>query len=216
MSETSGSGNVVVKVDDLGAGWVCIHLAEGVPEPGHLPRVLQDALQRWCQARPHCRIRAALPIQVQGSTCAIHLWWDIVSKAAGVLRQPQGSNAKRGPDSNLDCQSRLFVVEGSSCQGSGRSSKGRQHGHWEAPPCVGRPLETYEPTPGTPVCEAGLPAQNLNSIPKFSPWAKKSVWWNEKMGRMMGTPGTGPARLGISVGLSVRSICCPGRATSLQ
>jgi hypothetical protein len=73
----NGSSKCFTSVTAMGPGWVVIHASQSnPPPPDMLPYVLSQTLEQWSKSQPNIRIRAALPINKDGNTIGIHVWFD--------------------------------------------------------------------------------------------------------------------------------------------
>jgi hypothetical protein len=73
----NGDGGMEIGVTELAVGWVSFQV--GLTPSVDLKRgaaLLNESLIRWLMAQPSLRVRAALPIVVDGNTAALHLWYD--------------------------------------------------------------------------------------------------------------------------------------------
>jgi hypothetical protein len=82
MSATQGNGSrkrgYVNKIE-AGVGWVVFTASPSEPPPkDEIPIALNQALEQWLREDPTVRVRATLPIVLQGQMVLIHIWYDCV------------------------------------------------------------------------------------------------------------------------------------------
>jgi hypothetical protein len=76
LSEGNGGGDVNVVVHDRGPGYIVIAPERIDPIPEQLPVYLSRSVEAWQRDHPAARVRAALPIVLDGMTLSVHIWYD--------------------------------------------------------------------------------------------------------------------------------------------
>lgn len=78
MTEQKQESENQITIDrvEMETGWVCFQGGETPPAPDQLPLILNDAVSNWLKNHPEFKVRAMLPIVVQGNTQAINIWFD--------------------------------------------------------------------------------------------------------------------------------------------
>lgn len=66
----------------MGTGWVCFQAGAPAPAPNVLPELLNHAITTWLQRNVEFRVKAVLPVIVEGNTVAVHVW--LIDPAASV------------------------------------------------------------------------------------------------------------------------------------
>jgi hypothetical protein len=61
---------------DMGTGWVCFQGGDNPPPPTELALILNDACSVWLDRNPEFKVRAILPLVVEGNTVVINVWFD--------------------------------------------------------------------------------------------------------------------------------------------
>jgi hypothetical protein len=70
----NGSGKFVVVNEDMG-GWIRFR-ATGQDIPRDLPVYLEQSVAEWFRKRPEHRMRCVVPIQREGDTVELHVWYE--------------------------------------------------------------------------------------------------------------------------------------------
>jgi len=76
MSNDGKAEKVSVTLGIIREGWAYLQSGEKEPDADMLPAILDRAINDWLRERKDIKVRAALPIQRNGHTIAIHIWYD--------------------------------------------------------------------------------------------------------------------------------------------
>lgn len=66
----------MIHVVEMGADWVIFQAGKPVPPADQLASLLNKAFTEWQSDNRHCKVRCANAITANGSTFAIHVWFD--------------------------------------------------------------------------------------------------------------------------------------------
>ncbi len=85
----NGSGKFEIVQQDLG-GWLRVCAGKG-PQPDDLPFFLSTALTDWFRQHPHLRMRCVVPVQRDGNTVELHVWYErhVFPPNPGMTPTPQ-------------------------------------------------------------------------------------------------------------------------------
>jgi hypothetical protein len=72
----NGSSKFDIHQQDMG-GWVRVFTDSSPSLPNDLPVYLSHVLTEWFRQHPQLRMRAVIPISVDGRTMELHGWYDL-------------------------------------------------------------------------------------------------------------------------------------------